>query len=207
MKIVKHRNLSLIDFPHTPAIVFWVEGCNFRCPTCHNWDIAHKPPAKENNWKKYIKNVLNKTKDWVDGVVISGGEPTIYEYNLIDCCFWLKTYYDLQICIHTNGSNSWVVEDLLKTVEVDFFCVDIKAPLEKYNEVIGVANYKINYQIEYILDLAKRYPDKFLFRTTKVPVLTDEDIQKIKSYIPEGVKWIEQKYVKVKKEEANGDKN
>jgi len=207
MKIVKHRNLSLIDFPHVPATVFWVEGCNFRCPTCHNWDISHKPPAKENNWKEYIKNVLDKTEDWVDGVVISGGEPTIYEYSLIDCCFWLKTHYDLLVCIHTNGSNSWVVEDLLKTAEVDFFCVDIKAPFGKYDQVIGITNYKINYQLEYILDLAKRYPDKFLFRTTKVPTLTDEDIQKIKSYIPEGVKWVEQEYVEVKKEETNEDKN
>jgi len=183
------------------ASIFWVEGCNFRCPTCHNRDIAHKPPSKESNWQEEMKKVLDVSREWIDGVVISGGEPTVYGDELIECCEWIKDKYGLKICIHTNGSDSNVVDYLLGRDLVDLFCVDIKAPFYKYEKVAGVKlfmpGYDIDAHLNYILASAQFDQNRFLFRTTRVPFLTDEDMAEIKSYIPEGVKWVEQEYIEV----------
>ena len=189
--------VSLCDWPAKISCVIFIGGCNFRCPTCHNKSIAFYPEKISSIPKEDILEYLVQKRGWIDGLVITGGEPTCA--SGLD--FLIKEIKDLGylVKLDTNGSNPELIEDFLIRDLVDVFAVDVKGPFEKYEILSGnrITQEKIKENFDRIFDLATCYPSKFIFRLTKVPLLTEEDIKTTMGYLPEGFKLKLQEYIDV----------
>jgi len=119
--------------------------------------------------------------DQLDGVVISGGEPTIQK-NLIGFIKEIKKL-GYNIKLDTNGSNPEMIEQLLEQGLVDYIAMDIKAPLKKYTELTGTSSSMK--QLLQSIDLISHNGVAHEFRTTVVkPLLSEHDIKEIRSIIP-----------------------
>ena len=125
---------STIDYPNTLAATFYTQGCNFRCVYCHNFDfVEYKYPRLSD---EYIENFLKNRKGMLDGIVICGGEPTIHK-DLPNYCRLIKNA-GYKIKLDTNGSYPGMLKFLIEMKLIDFVAMDVKAPWEKYEEIIGV---------------------------------------------------------------------
>ncbi|GAB6886853.1 anaerobic ribonucleoside-triphosphate reductase activating protein [Desulfothermus okinawensis JCM 13304] len=196
-KIKGFQPVSLCDWPGKVACVIFLGGCNFRCPTCHNKKIAFYPEKVPSIEIDSIFSYLQKKKNWLDGVVISGGEPTIAQ----DLDILIKEVRKLgfSVKLDTNGSHPEVISRLLDGKLVELFAVDVKGPFEKYGELTGtkIATQKVKENFEWIFKLAQENPSRFLFRLTKVPILTKKDIEIAKTYLPGGFNLNLQEYLDV----------
>ncbi|AWB10140.1 pyruvate formate lyase activating enzyme [Thermodesulfobium acidiphilum] len=156
--------LSFIDYPDKLSTVLFTEGCNFRCPYCHNFDLVLPNNLEVINIEK-ILNFLEKRKRKIDAVVISGGEPFLHGKELED--FVKKArIMDFLIKIDTNGSFPEKVFDWDRRGLVDFWAVDFKVPFEKYDLVQGNGE-KTKITIRYLLE--KDTPSTYELRTTIFP--------------------------------------
>ena len=168
IKVAGFQKNSFIDYPGKIASVIFLGGCNFVCYYCHNNNIlcydSNKMPFSK------VLSELKKQVGFVDAVVITGGEPTLHP-QLREIIKQVKALGFL-VKLDTNGTNS----ELLKELDVDYIAMDIKAPLEKYKDVVGVNvdTNQIKKSIEYI-----KSRDNYMFRTTLAPVLTENDIKEI----------------------------
>ena len=162
---------SLIDFPGTVACVAFTSGCNFTCPYCHNPDLAKGDISHSDDAISQTEffSFLEKRKGLVDGVVLTGGEPTLQE-DLEGFCVAIKQM-GYQIKLDTNGSHPRVVAHLLEQQLVDFVAMDIKSNLEGYPFLV-----KGDFQGETILETVKIIMDSapsYEFRTTCVRPFID----------------------------------
>ena len=164
---------SLIDFPGKISCVLFASGCNFTCPYCHNPDLARgqiKPSAvlKEEN----IYDFLDKRKGFLDGVVISGGEPTLHR-NLSTICDTIKKM-GYPIKLDTNGSRPELLEQLIRNRSVDYIAMDIKTDPSAYpREILGNENTAtILESIALIMAAGISYE----FRTTCVKPFVDRPV-------------------------------
>lgn len=127
---------TLIDFPGKIACVFFVSGCNFECPYCHNPQLAR---GIVNNAEVFDEDeaieFLSARRDFLDGVVISGGEPTLQE-DLPQVCDHFKQM-GFPVKIDTNGSRPEVLKQLIDEKRVDYIAMDIKTDPVKYSPVIA----------------------------------------------------------------------
>ncbi len=165
------QKLSLLDYPAKVASVLFVRGCNFRCPFCYNTELVGGPPEKELPWKE-ILGYLKKRKEWLDGVVITGGEPTLYS-GLPGYLRELKGM-GLSVKLDTNGSNPDMLGELLREGLVDYVAMDVKAPLreEAYARAAGV---KVRLEdVRRSLSLLLSSGVEYELRTTVVPTLLGE---------------------------------
>lgn len=125
---------SLIDFPKTIACIVFTQGCNFFCPYCHNPDLVAGSPKSRGAGtlfdEKGILAFLEKRKGLLDGVVITGGEPTLQK-DLKNFCTKIKEM-GYRLKLDTNGSRPDLLETLLKEQLLDFVAMDIKTSLENY---------------------------------------------------------------------------
>lgn len=124
---------SIIDYPKKIAAVVFLQGCNFRCPYCHNPELV-KCIAKEPLSEDFIIDFLNTRKGKLDAVVISGGEPTLH-HNLEKFILKIKDVGFL-VKLDTNGTNPGMVKRLIEKKLVDYIAMDIKGPLKKYPEIV-----------------------------------------------------------------------
>ena len=170
MKIVAVQKTSLIDYPDNISSILFLSGCNFRCPYCHNRDLVLDRLPKID--EKVIIDDLKSRKKYIDGVVITGGEPTLYS-DLIDLIRKIKEI-PLLVKLDTNGSNPDLLEELLNLKLLDYVSMDIKADLENYSKTIGV---EIDTDIikESIYTLKNSKID-YEFRTTVVPPFFNDEI-------------------------------
>lgn len=173
MKIGGLQKLSLIDFPDKVSSVIFTQGCNFRCPFCHNPELVLPEQFGPVLDEKEVFAFLEKRKGKIEGVVVTGGEPTIHT----DILFFLMRLKDMGFAVKldTNGSRPMVLEQVIRSKLVDFIAMDIKAPLERYHELAGVPvdGELISESIYRIISSGIAHE----FRTTVVPLfLTNEDI-------------------------------
>lgn len=165
------QRLSLLDYPGRVASILFVKGCNFRCPFCYNPQLVRgegrEIPTQE------ILDYLKRRKGWIDGVVITGGEPTLYP-GLVEFLRELKDE-GLEIKLDTNGSRPDLLRELLGEGLVDYVAMDIKAPLreESYSKVAGVPLHPR--EIRESLDLLLSSRIDYELRTTVVPTLLGEE--------------------------------
>lgn len=135
---------------------------------------------------------------WLDGVVVSGGEPTAVSglQGLLEDVASLG----LPVKLDTNGSNPACVEALFATGMVDTVAVDVKGPWARYPELTGQATTPEAVQrcFAHIFAMAEQNPHRFLFRCTRVPVLTEDDLAQVRRQVPEmfPIHW--QEYVPVR---------
>jgi pyruvate formate lyase activating enzyme len=171
------QKISLLDYPGKIAAIAWVGGCNFRCPFCYNRDLVLSPDALSSISEIQILDSLVVMRAWVDGLVVTGGEPTIYT-GLPDFLARVKEL-GLLVKLDTNGSNPQMLEEVLEKHLVDYVAVDVKAPLhaEKYGRATGLGNGgKISEAVKRSIDLLlNSHEVDYEFRTTVVPNLLDED--------------------------------
>lgn len=187
------QEFSLCDWAGKVSAVLFTGGCNFRCPTCHNWDLAMNPKSIESISRETVMTYLNTRTSWLDGVVITGGEPTLVDG--LDFLLMEIQSTGLPVNLHTNGFRPQVVRELLEMNLVDTFSVDIKGPWYAYPELIGFqwdknpgsnVDVKAEENLTQIFEMAVEFPERFYFRTTHVPTLSSRDIATCRSYLPEG---------------------
>ena len=164
---------TLIDWQGKVASIIFMPGCNFRCHYCHATHLVLESSELESIPLENILNYLSSSNGWIDGVVISGGEPTLEPglENLIDKLRELK----LLIKLDTNGSRPEVLKKLIRLHKIDAIAMDIKAPLnpDQYSEVAGVDVdiEKISDSIDFLLSV----DGEVEFRTTVCPAFLDEE--------------------------------
>ncbi|MBW2978475.1 anaerobic ribonucleoside-triphosphate reductase activating protein [Candidatus Woesearchaeota archaeon] len=174
------QKTSLIDYPPHIASVVFLGGCNFRCGFCHNPELVLGfDKSKDIDVERVLKQLKGKKK-WIDGVCITGGEPTLYP-DLYKFIYELKKEGFL-VKIDTNGTNPETLQYLIQNKLIDYVAMDIKAPLEKYSEVVGVNVDKE--AIQKSVDLIMKSGIIYEFRTTAVPgLLKKEDFLKIGQWL------------------------
>jgi len=159
------QKTSLIDFsPYTASVIF-LGGCNFRCSYCHNPDLVLKCHEIKDIELQKILDYLKAKKNWIDGVCITGGEPTIYQ----DLPLFLAEFkkIGLKVKLDTNGTNPLMLKELTSRGVVDYIAMDIKNSLEKYAKVAIVEVDKD--KIRESVDLIKNSGIDYEFRTTVIP--------------------------------------
>jgi len=162
------QNLSLVDYPaHLSAVVF-LQGCNFRCAYCHNPDLISYVKKFDFSEKEFFKTI-NLRKKVIEGIVVSGGEPTIHK----DLPEFIKKIKEagFKVKLDTNGSNPGQLEKLLCDNMLDYVAVDIKTSFSKYSLVSKDPNVSDKVIESISLMLLSTVP--YEFRTTCVPGIVD----------------------------------
>lgn len=163
MQIHGFQKLTLTDFPGRMASILFTGGCNFRCPYCHNGELVLRPDDFPCYTDEEIFGFLEKRRGMLDGVVISGGEPTLQK-DLPEYAAKIKALGYL-VKLDSNGTRPEVIRHLVEHGLVDYVAMDIKNDLEHYGETIGRPGYdtsKVAESVEYLLSGAVDYE----FRTT-----------------------------------------
>ena len=176
MKIGDIQRFSLIDYPGRICATVFTQGCNFRCPYCHNPELVIPSLYREGMADNEVFAFLKKRRGKLDAVNITGGEPTL-QPDLIEFIKQIKSL-GYMVKIDTNGSFQEILRKLIDGKLLDYIAMDVKAPLEKYGEVTGssIAPEDIVESIKLIMDSGIDYE----FRTTIVKsLLTETDIEKI----------------------------
>lgn len=196
MIIAGLQKLTLIDYPGKVAAVVFTYGCNFACSFCHNPELVD---AKLKNKNLFISEeeffkFLDKRKDKIEGVCITGGEPTLYR-DLPEFIAKIKTRGFL-VKLDSNGTNPARLQNLINKKLVDYIAMDIKAPEERYQEIINrqVDLAKIKKSIRMIIDQAGDYD--YEFRTTVAPEFHKaEDIKAMAQLIKGAKKYYLQNFI------------
>lgn len=169
---------SFLDWPGKIASVLFLPFCNFRCPYCQNSRLIVEPHLLETIPLSQVLKRLEAFKDWIDGVCITGGEPTLHK-TLPELIRAFKERNFL-VKLDTNGSNPQMVETLLQQELLDCIAMDVKAPLTEhsYSRLIGVP-VDLN-KIRQCIELIHESPVEGIFRMTIVPgMLTEEDVYRV----------------------------
>lgn len=161
MIISGFEKLTLLDFPGKVACILFTQGCNFKCSYCQNSDLLNCG-GKSLISEEEIFEYLEKRKNVLDGVVVSGGEPTIQK-GLLRFITRIKEM-GLLVKLDTNGSNPSILKKLIEEKLVDYVAMDIKNVFNKYSDVIKIETNldKIKESIE----LLKNSNVDHEFRTT-----------------------------------------
>ena len=194
MRIFDYKIPSFVDYPGRIAAVLFTKGCCWNCDWCHNSSLKGKM-SKKGFSISYIISELKKYKGKISGVVITGGEPTLYGKLLIELLERLKRETIFGIKLDTNGSNPLLLKEIIDKKLVNYIAMDVKATKSKYNECIGAkVDIKI---IEESIKLIKESKIEYRFRTTYGHKYTSEkDISLIEKQF--NIKIYKQKYRDVK---------
>jgi len=169
---------SFVDWPGKIVSVIFLPHCNFRCPYCHNHHLIFHPDQFPTVPLQHVLQQIKKYKGWIDGVCITGGEPTLLP-DLIQLMEYLRNEHVLTK-LDTNGSHPEVLEKLIENHLVDYIAMDVKAPLnqELYAHCCGVSVdlRKIKDSISLVQENLPCYE----LRVTVVPtLLTRKDLLKL----------------------------
>ncbi|MDH5449208.1 MAG: anaerobic ribonucleoside-triphosphate reductase activating protein [Candidatus Bathyarchaeota archaeon] len=184
-------DLSLVDWDGKVSAAIFLPHCNFRCPFCYNLSFVLKPEGMQTIPYQEIEQYLTKNMDWLDGVTMTGGEPTIHN-ELPTLCKQIKEL-GLDVKLDTNGTNSSMVQKLIEQGLVDYVAMDFKAPLtqEKYSHAIGVNAEKLLAEVEKTVEVLLSSSVDYEFRTTLVPTIHGKnDIKQICSKIRDCKKYV-----------------
>lgn len=185
------QKTSLIDYPGKVVCTIFLAGCNFRCPYCQNPDLIEAPDKPPTIKEEEIIDYLKKRRKWLDGICISGGEPTVHN-GLIDFIKRIKKENFL-VKLDTNGANPGMIKELLDKNLINFISMDIKTSLDKYD---NVAKVKVNKtDIQRSIDLIRNSNIDYEFRSTILPKLhSEEDIKKIGEWLNGSKKFVLQQF-------------
>jgi len=199
---------SMVDWDGKITMVLFFDRCNFMCPYCQNWELIRHPkrfPIIE--WDEVIKK-LNAKKGWIDGVVLTGGEPLIFKKEVFRIAENLRKL-QLGIKLDTNGAYPEILQELIKEKLIDYVAMDVKAPLNSSYYI--AAGKRVNLKkIEKSIEILLQNLVDYEFRTTCVPGIIDEDaICRIGERIRGAKRWALQQFVpdNAYKEEYRTKKN
>lgn len=195
MKIGGLQKVSLIDYPGKICAIVFTQGCNFRCPYCHNPELVDPNLFWECESEDALMSFLEKRKGKLDAVSITGGEPTIQQ----DLIAFMKRLKDIGyfVKIDTNGSNPEVINSIIDENLVDYIAMDIKAPFKKYEELTQSQVDKNKIRKSIALIMASGIP--YEFRTTVLKSkLSKRDILEIGKIIENASSYVLQTFVPLK---------
>ena len=169
MHIAGLQKMTLLDYPGKVACTVFLPGCNYRCPFCHNGGLLESAP--EAMAEEALLAFLEKRKGLLDGVCITGGEPTLQP----DLPHLLGRIKALGYCVKldTNGSNPAMLETLLEKGLVDYVAMDVKNSPERYGETVGIPGMPLE-KTEQSLRLLLAGPTDYELRTTCVAEFHEE---------------------------------
>lgn len=199
MKIGGVQKTSLIDYPNKICAVFFASGCNFRCPYCYNSKLVfNKTKLIDEKW---INRFLEERKNFLDAILLSGGEITA-QPDFVEFIRKIKKYGYL-VGIETNGSNPDAIKKVIDGELISFIAMDIKSDLKTYDKAarVNVDKEKIKKSVE----LIKNSNIEYEFRTTVIPGLFDESIaENIGKWLKGSKKYVLQQF-KANKDMINND--
>ena len=183
MRFGGFQKTTLVDYPGRVASTVFTTGCNMRCGYCHNPSLVFgTAPAIE---ESTIMSELLARKKYIDSVVVTGGEPTVWR----DLPGFLKKLkgHGFSVKLDTNGSNPDALREILEKKLVDYVAMDVKAPKSKYAQVTNSSLPAEN--IARSIALVKESGVDYEFRTTVAPGLGLEDLHGIALQIQPARKW------------------
>lgn len=192
MLIGGFQKTSLLDYPEKIGAIVFTQGCNFRCPYCHNPELLKADGNTPNVSVSSVLDFLKTRRGKLDGVVITGGEPCLH----VDLPEFIKEIKKLGFLVKldTNGSYPGMLERLTEENLLDYIAMDIKAPLNRYKYISGIDIdiNKIKMSIKHIMNCGTDYE----FRTTVLKrLLSIEDFEKIGNEIHGAKRYYLQKFV------------
>jgi pyruvate formate lyase activating enzyme len=184
---------SFVDWPGRVCAVLFLPACNLRCPFCHNRDLVLHPEGLPSFPWEYINQRLETLRPWLDGVCVTGGEPTL-QPELPDLLRKIRAL-GLAVKLDTNGTRPEVLRDLIALGLIDYLAMDVKGPLDKeaYRQCSGtlVSIGKIRQSMNFIL--SGTVPGEF--RTTVVPQWhTPAVLARMALELKEAPRWTQQEF-------------
>jgi len=194
MKIAGLQKVSLIDYPEHIAATVFLAGCNLNCGYCHNrWMLSEAKVTEALSVQAFL-GWLETRVGLLDGVCITGGEPTIHR-ELRDLVHAIKAL-NLQVKLDTNGTHPDRLSLLLNDGALDFVAMDIKAPLdERYDEVAG-CHVDLG-AIRESMSLLRSRALNYEFRTTVGPSLDERALEEIAREMRGDEHWFLQTFERV----------
>jgi pyruvate formate lyase activating enzyme len=200
MKIAGIEKNSFVDYPGNIAAVLFTPGCNLNCYYCHNQSLIKPLEEKLINIESIIEWLATR-KMFLDGVVISGGEPTL-QAGLEEYIEKIKKLGYL-VKLDTNGTQPLILQNLIEKNLIDYVAMDIKAPLPLYPEICGV-DISTGH-IEDSINLLMEGRVDYEFRTTFVPQLKEEDVWQIAKMIQGAKRYVLQQFRRPAIDDKIGD--
>lgn len=192
VKIHGFNKLTLLDYPEKLAATVFLGHCNFRCPFCHNAGLVLSPDQEPIIPVEEVLGVLKKRKGILDGVCITGGEPTM-SVGLPDFIRKIKEL-GYHVKLDTNGFHPEMLKNMVTEGLIDYVAMDIKNSPEKYGETVGIKNFHLE-PIQESVEFLKSGVVDYEFRTTVVKELhKKDDIEKIGNWISGSRRYFLQAY-------------
>lgn len=193
MQIHGFAKMTLLDYPEHVAATIFTGGCNFRCPFCHNKDLVLHPGDVPIIPEEEVLTFLDKRKNLLDGVCITGGEPTLQK-DLPDFIEKVRAL-GLLVKLDTNGYRPDMLKTLLDDHLLDYVAMDIKNSRKKYSMTVSIPDFNLE-RIDESLALLKASSIAYEGRTTIVKELhTKEDLALIGQWIQDIPAYYLQNYV------------
>lgn len=192
MKVKGFQGTSLLDFPGRIASLVFFGGCNLTCPFCHNPTLVQSPDQYPDYPVDVLLDELKKRSTFIDGVVISGGEPTLDP----DCIVLMREIKSLglQIKLDTNGLRPDRLAKMFEEKLLDFVAIDLKTAPSRYGEMHSapVDLEALSKSIDLLLSSDVDYE----FRTTCVPGMVEPaDVEAMGQAIQGAKLWVFQQFV------------
>jgi len=183
------QKISLIDFPGKITSIIFTKGCLFRCPYCHNPELVeYENPAGID--EKSVFDYLEKRKDFIEGVCITGGEPTLHK-DLPEFIARIKALGFL-VKLDTNGVTPQMVDLLIKKGLVDYIAMDIKNTWQKYGTIANMAPEKSYFleKCKETFSIIQKSKIPHEWRTTVLPgIHMEQDFVEMAGYMKPGEKY------------------
>lgn len=176
MNIAFLKKTSLNEFPGKVSCIVYTQGCNLNCVYCYNKQLIPFSEDSAVSTRELIQ-FLKERKGLLDGVVFTGGEPTL-QLDLVDMCKEIKAF-GYAIKINTNGTCPKMLKQLIDYNLVDYIQMDIKQTFEKYKSITPICPFFIE-EIKQSVELIKNSKVDYHFNTTTYNSIKEEDIVKIR---------------------------
>lgn len=195
MRIGGFQKFSMIDYPGKLSAIIFTQGCNFRCPYCHNPELVNfnlfQDPLNEKEIINFLKTRINK----LDAVCITGGEPTLHP-DLPEFIAKIKSLGFL-VKLDTNGTNPEMVKSLIEEKLVDYLAMDIKAPIDNYRSVTRTKVDAVD--LRESIKLIENSEVEYEFRSTLITTLhSEEDVIEMAKSLGKAKRYFLQKFVPTK---------
>ncbi len=194
MNISGIQKLTLLDFPGKLACTIFTEGCNFRCPFCHNASLVLPEKRGETLTENEVLSFLKQREDLLEGVCITGGEPCL-QPDIEDFVRLVRSF-GFAVKLDTNGSFPEKLASMLEKGLLDYVAMDIKTSEERYLEVCAVTNEKLLENVKKSVEILKSSRVPHEFRTTTAKELqSEQDFECIGKWLSGEENFFIQQYV------------
>ena len=188
MMIAGFQTLSLLDYPGVISSIIFTQGCVFRCSYCHNPELIPHTAKSTTITQEEILTKLRRHRNMVEGVCITGGEPTIHP-DLPELIRKLKQERFL-VKLDTNGINPRMITRLIDEHLVDYLAMDLKHVWEKYDEVARSGSPRTPENCKRSFEVIQRSSIPHEFRTTAYAGLhTEEELIQIGAQLQHGERY------------------